>query len=109
MYKLSDSGTMIIPVTQVAFGEAVIGHINMFAKHEQHITVFNYPVGKLIMQSNRNCPSLVSDIEELVNNTDWSFQRTGKYYLMERGREIGELYTIIELIHVPAIDQFYKL
>lgn len=109
MHKLGDSGNLIIPVTQIAFGEIILGHIRMYAKQEQHITVFNYPVGRLIMQAYRSSTDVLNDIEEIVNNTDWSFHRTSNYYLLERGRDVGELYTIAELLHVPAMDEFYKM
>ena len=108
MNTVSDKGTLLISIPPVA--ETIvtprlsIGHIQMYAKTEQHITVFGYNVGARILAADKEAPGLIAKINNTVAAIDWSFTRTGVYYMLAR----GVLYTVVEVLDVPAFDYFYK-
>lgn len=106
--SLSDQGTLLVRVPTEALdlrSIVTIGDTVFVPKSEHHITVFGYRTGRALLAAFKDEPELRPRVEAHIGNTNWSWNRTGFFFTLERD-EPKPLSTIIELVRAPLV-KFY--
>ena len=82
-------------------------------KHELHITAISLTASKHIRRavapySEDDKQLFLEHIDEVVNNTDWSWQPTGKLYPFRRPEQSRSPLKVVEMIDLPSLIPFYE-
>jgi hypothetical protein len=82
-------------------------------KHELHITAISLTASKHIKRamapySEDDKRLFMGHIDEVVNNTDWSWQPTGRLYPFRRPEQTGSPLKVVEMIDLPSLGPFYE-
>jgi hypothetical protein len=107
--ELTDRGTLILPIRSepLDLPETFhIGRVGLVRKAELHVTVFNYPIGKLVKKLGKTREGLAELIEGEARKTAWAFSSTGAlvHLVQETPRP---LQTLVALLDAPALPAFF--
>ena len=110
--RLSDRFTLLVPVDPAGLGlldPLHLGGLLLRPKIEHHLTVFNYPIGKLLRKACTAAPALRGAIDAAAAAVDWSHAPEGVYVHLEKtlglhGKE--DLHTIIARVAAPVAPFF---
>lgn len=82
--------------------------MTLVQKREHHLTVLNYPIGKLLKQAIKADPELSPAIEAACDGFTWTVTRLDTFYhLADRKPDKPRLHTVIVLVEAP-IARFYE-
>lgn len=106
----SATGTVVIRLPGKAFAdigsELALDGLRLRAKDEFHVTVLNRRLGLRFRELAALRRELI-DLPALFAEQDWQWQRTGERWLLRKPRADGGLaHSVIELIHMPALNRF---
>lgn len=103
---LKDHEANLEPVRDTAIADDFI------EKNGKHITIIgsqhrNFLTHKLEMLDADEKNNLLDKIDSLINSIEWEFT-PGEYFRVSKVDEIGKRESIIQLIDMPCMDDFYR-
>ena len=75
-----------------------------YPKDELHITVVSGQSAETVRKHLEKQPQDTERIQEVVDQTDWSFRQLEEFYCVVD----GEAETIIQMVEMPFLSQFYS-
>ncbi len=109
---LSGANTLIVPVALESLGEVAarasvaLGELVLVRKKEHHVTVFGFPIGKVLKKAFAAEPSLRAEIDGALASFDWTIRVGGDLLHLERANEKGVLHTVIVAVEADLAGVF---
>jgi hypothetical protein len=104
--RISERGSLIVPVTVAVSPSLSLGRVAFVAKAEHHYTVLNYGIGKKVKKVLGLDPSFAARMDELLTTFDFSFALgTALHHVIQKD-DARTLQTIVVSIEAP-IDRFF--
>lgn len=93
-----------------------LGDKDLLAKDEFHITVISSRLSSLIQEKLKNDASKRALFLNAIAETNWDYELLEKFYHMVEDKPIDidgmkttqHLESIVQLLHLPQLEQFYK-
>lgn len=100
-------GTLLIPLNKEDVGlldEHVVFRGTVFEpKREVHITVVGKDLGCKLKEAMKSDPLIESQIEQAIEETDWSYESKDKMYHVSKDKKEGDPEEGVEIVHTESI------
>lgn len=112
---LSGANTLVVPVELEALGDVAaraavsLGGVTLVRKKEHHVTVFGFPIGKVLKTAFAAEPSLRSEIDVALASFAWAMRVGRDLFHLERTNEKGALHTIIVAVDADVAGIFARV
>lgn len=109
---LSGANTLIVPVALESLGEVAarpavsLGGLTLVRKKEHHVTVFGFPIGKVLKKAFAAEPSLRAAIDGAIASFDWTIRVGTDLFHLERANDKGVLHTVIVSVEADLAGVF---
>jgi hypothetical protein len=104
-----ESGFLVIDVDMDAYGyqreEVEYAGSTFEPKNELHITILSKDAAEAVSQHLQAHPQDRDQVVRLIDDTQWDFKKTGELYYIKEAEDVE---TIIEMVDMPVLDDFFQ-
>ena len=77
-------------------------------KDEVHITIIGSNLSERLVEKMRDDGGLEHTLKALISRTEWSYSLLDEWYHIRREENGEEAESIIRMVEVPAVEDFYR-
>jgi hypothetical protein len=86
-------------------GEVVYKDKTFQPKQELHITILSREAAESVKIHLEQHPDELESIQQLINNTDWSFRKRNQFFRVEENQDVE---SIVQLVQISELKAFFQ-